>query len=48
MENSGAYIIAVSSLVAILFAHVMGLFSWKNHMPVEGKVGKCSQCRLLN
>ncbi|KAL2753310.1 hypothetical protein ACRALDRAFT_1094794 [Sodiomyces alcalophilus JCM 7366] len=38
MENTGSYIwIAVSFLVAFLVAHAMGLFSWKNHMPVEGK-----------
>ncbi|ROT38490.1 short chain dehydrogenase [Sodiomyces alkalinus F11] len=38
MENTVTYIgIAVSSVAALVFAYAMGLFSWKNHMPVEGK-----------
>ncbi|KAF3805321.1 3-ketodihydrosphingosine reductase gsl-3 [Colletotrichum gloeosporioides] len=38
MENvSQAVWVALGGLAAVLFASAMGLFNWKNHMPVEGK-----------
>lgn len=35
---SQALWIALSALAAALLASAMGLFNWKNHMPVDGKV----------